>query len=322
MLRRRGDLQLFSMSALDVLAMSTGVFVLLLVMMMPYWRKTHDAQAALQGLAAAESTARAEAASLSTAAQRERAQADATAIEARRVAENAAAVEARAAAMLAAARVPPRPRPVAPPAPPAPPVGTPTAEQMDLVFVVDTTASMTPAIGQLRTSMRGIVRILERLVPSLRVGIVAYTDRDTGREPLSILPLTPTDQHLPRILAFLQQMQASTIGSQTIQEDAYLGLQAAAALPLRPGARQVLVLVGDAAAHDSEQGPALQFVRSFVGRAPNRSVSALFVTTPGAVANGMIDRVFFQDVAKAGGGTFTGHAGSMIQSVLLSVIVE
>ncbi len=310
------------MSALDVLAMSTGVFVLLLVMMMPYWRKTHDAQAALQGLTAAISTAEAEAASLSTAAQREKAQAETTAAEAKRIAAAAVAIEARAKAALAAARVPPVPMPVAPQAPPAPPVGTPTAEQMDLVFVVDTTASMTPAIGQMRTSMRGIVRILERLVPSLRVGIVAYTDRDTGREPLSILPLTSTDRFLPRVLAFLQQMQASTIGSQTIQEDVYLGLQAAVSMPLRPGARQVLVLIGDAAAHDYEQAAALQFVRSFVGRAPNRSVSALFITTPGAVANGMVDRLFFQDVAKAGGGTFTGHSGSMIQSVLLSVLIN
>lgn len=322
MLRRRRDLQLFSMSALDVLAMSTGVFVLLLVMMMPYWRKTHEAQATLRGLAAATSAAQAEATSLAAAAAREQAQAEATAAEAKRIAAAAAATEARAAAALASARAPALPRPIAPQQAPAPPVGTPTTEQMDLVFVVDTTASMTPAIGQLRTSMRGIVRVLERLVPSLRVGIVAYTDRDTGRQPLTILPLTPTDRFLPRIIAFLQQMQASTVGSQTIQEDVYLGLQAAASMPLRPGARQVVVLMGDAAAHDAEQAAALQFVRSFVGRAANRSVSALFVTTPGALANGMIDRPFFQEVARAGGGTFTGHSGSMMESVLLSVIVD
>jgi hypothetical protein len=320
MLRRRRDLELFSLSALDVLAMSTGVFVLLLIMMMPYWRKTFDAQAALQGLAAAASAAEAEAASVSAAAARERTQAEATAAEAKRLSELAAAAEARAAA-LAAAQAPPVPRTAVPKAPPAPPAGTPTAEQMDLIFVVDTTASMTPAIGQLRTSMRGIVRVLERLVPSLRVGIVAYTDRDTGRQPLTILPLTATDRFLPRVLAFLQQMQASTIGSQTIQEDVYLGLQAAASMPLRPGARQVLVLMGDAAAHDAEQAASLQFVQAFVGRAPKRSVSTLFVTTPGAVANGMVDRTFFQSVAKAGGGTFTDHSGSMVESVLLSVIL-
>jgi hypothetical protein len=319
MLRRSRDLQLFSMSALDVLAMATGVFVLLLVMMMPYWRKTLDAQATLRGLAASAAAAEAEATSLSAAAARERLQAEAAAAETQRLIALAAAAEARTAA-LATAPAPPVPQVAAPKAPPAPPTGTPTAEQMDLIFVVDTTASMTPAIGQLRTSMRGIVRVLERLVPSLRVGIVAYTDRDTGRQPLTILPLTPTDRFLPRVLAFLQQMQASTIGSQTIQEDVYLGLQAAASMPLRPGARQVLVLMGDAAAHDAEQAAALQFVHAFVGRAPNRSVSALFVTTPGAIANGMVDQSFFQSVAKAGGGAFTGHSGSMIESVLLSVI--
>lgn len=322
MLRRRRDLQLFSMSALDVLAMATGVFVLLLVMMMPYWRKTLDAQAALRELAAAASATETEAASLSAAAERERAQAETTAAELQRVTALAAAAEARAAAAQAAARVPPVPQVAAPKAPPAPPAGTLTADQLDLVFVVDTTASMTPAIGQLRTSMRGIVRVLERLVPSLRVGIVAYTDRDTGRQPLTILPLTAADRFLPRVLAFLQQMQASTIGSETIQEDVYLGLQAAASMPLRPSARQVLVLIGDAAAHDAEQAAALQFVQAFVGRAQNRSVSALFVTTPGAVANGLIDLSFFQSVAKAGGGTFTDHSGSMVESVLLSVIGE
>jgi hypothetical protein len=116
-------------------------------------------------------------------------------------------------------------------------------------------------------------------------------------------------------------MQASTIGSQTIQEDVYLGLQAAASMPLRPGARQVLILMGDAAAHDAEQAAALQFVHAFVARAPNRSVSTLFVTTPGAIANGMVDRSFFQSVAKAGGGTFTDHSGSMMEGVLLSVIL-
>jgi hypothetical protein len=322
MKRRPRDIAIFSLSALDVLAMATGVFVLLLLMMLPYYRATLDAHAALRGVQAASEAAEAEAASLAEAAARETTQAEALAEEAARVARAAAAQERRAAAARARAVVPAVPRPVAPQAPPAPAVTTPTLKEMDLIFVVDTTASMTPVIRQMAVSLRGIVRVLERLVPGLRVGVVSYTDRDTGREPLAILPLTATDRFLPRVIAFLNQMQASTIGSKTIQEDVYLGLQAAVAMPLRPSARQALVLVGDAAAHDHEQAAALQLVRGFVGRSPGRSVSALFVTTPGAVANGMIDRVFFQDVARAGGGEFTDHAGSMIESVLLSVLVE
>ena len=45
MKRPNRSISIFSMSALDVLAMATGVFVLLLVMLMPYYRKTFDANA-------------------------------------------------------------------------------------------------------------------------------------------------------------------------------------------------------------------------------------------------------------------------------------
>ena len=47
MRRRNRDLVLFNLSALDVLATATGVFVLLAVLLMPYFRKTLDAQAAI-----------------------------------------------------------------------------------------------------------------------------------------------------------------------------------------------------------------------------------------------------------------------------------
>lgn len=54
MRRRSRQLAVFTMSALDVLAMSTGVFVLLLVLLMPYYRREHDANAEIQGVRAAQ----------------------------------------------------------------------------------------------------------------------------------------------------------------------------------------------------------------------------------------------------------------------------
>ena len=47
------ELQIFSLSALDVLAMACGVFVLLLVLMMPYYRRSFDAAAATEAIRAA-----------------------------------------------------------------------------------------------------------------------------------------------------------------------------------------------------------------------------------------------------------------------------
>ena len=54
----------------------------------------------------------------------------------------------------------------------------------------------------------------------------------------------------------------------------------------------------------------------------NRSISTLFVTTPSSMLHGNDARGFFVALANAGGGSFTDHAGSMIEGVLLSVFVD
>jgi hypothetical protein len=54
----------------------------------------------------------------------------------------------------------------------------------------------------------------------------------------------------------------------------------------------------------------------------HRSISTLFVTTPSSLLHGNNARGFFVALANAGGGSFTDHAGSMIEGVLLSVFVD
>lgn len=319
------------MSALDVLAMSTGVFVLLLVLLLPYYRKTLDAEAKLDQLTAAIAATKAEAEATAARAAATGNEADTLAQQAARLAQAAKSLEAQAARDRATRPPLPKPAPATPKPPtpqpqPVPALGTPVANEMDLVFVIDRTASMTPVIGDLAQDLTSIVRVLQRLVPSLRIGVVAYSDRDTGQNPITVLPLTPTDQSLPRIIQFVAGLRASQISSPTPEEDVYLGLQTAISLPMRPTAIQSLVLIGDAAAHPWEAPSAVQLVRSFVARAPvngrKRSVSALFVTTPGSQMRGQIDRTFFQAIARAGNGVFTEHAGSMIESVIASVLIE
>ena len=156
------------MSALDVLAMATGVFVLLLVMLMPYYRKTMDAEAEIEAVRVAAAESLAEVQSLEATAARNRAEAGAAAAE-------AAELQARATALEQAARQRLRPTPVVQEGPDP---KRQAIEALDLVFAIDTTASMTPVIHDLAVSMRSIVRILQRLVPSVRIGISAYKDHD------------------------------------------------------------------------------------------------------------------------------------------------
>jgi hypothetical protein len=312
MKRPNRTISILSMSALDVLAMATGVFVLLLVMLMPYYRKTMDAEAEIEAARIAAAEAHAEVRSLETTAARYRAEAGAAG-------EEAADLNARAAALEQAARQKIAPKPAAREGPDS---RQQVIEASDVVFVIDTTASMGPVIRELAVSIRSIVRILERLVPSVRVGISAYKDHDIPLPPVITFPLTPADPHLPRIVAFLDSLEESPIGSRSIDEDVHLGLEAATLMRWRPDAKQVMVLIGDAEAHPENQNETFWRVQNFVQGNELRSFSALFVTTPSSLSAGNIARIYFQAIAKAGNGTFHDHTGSMIESVLLSVLAE
>jgi hypothetical protein len=312
MKRRHRTISILSMSALDVLAMATGVFVLLLVMLMPYYRKTLDANAEIEAVRVAAAETLAEVRSLETTAARYRAEAGAAAQE-------AAELDARAAALEEAARQKIEPKPVVQLGPDP---GQQVIEAIDLMFVIDTTASMTPVIRELAVSIRSIVRILQRLVPSVRIGVSAYKDRDTGLPPVVTFPLTATDPHLPRIIGFVESLDASPVGSRTLEEDVHLGLEAATLMRWRPDARQVLVVIGDAAAHAEYVNETFWRVQHFVEQNELRTVSTLFVTTPSSLSAGQRARPYFQALAKAANGSFNDHTGSMIESVLLSVLVD
>jgi hypothetical protein len=288
------------------------VFVLLLVLLMPYYRRTFDANAEIAAVRVAAATTLADVPTLEQAAAADRAVAAAATAAAE-------TLQARAAALEAATRERNRPRP-------APGRGPDAGEQviaaLDLVFVIDTTASMGPAIRDLALSLRSIVRIVQRLVPSVRIGIAAYKDRDLPMPPLITFPLTATDPYLPRIVGFLENLEASPIGSRTIEEDVHLGLEAATLMRWRPDAKQAIVLIGDAEAHPEYQNETFSRARSFVAGNPRRTLSTLFVTTPSSLSRGNRAHPYFQALATTGNGSFTDHAGSMIESVLLSVLID
>jgi hypothetical protein len=315
--RRSRELSIFTLSALDVLAMATGVFVLLLVMLMPYHRKVADAHAAIDAVRLADSETVARVQSLAELGTLHSDEAEAAEAEAAAILAQAASLQQATAERRLQAR-----QRTAAEQEQEGDVTTPVIEAIDLIFVVDTTASMAPVLREVAHSLRGIVRILESLVPSVRIGVVAYNDRDTGQVPVVTLPPTPTDHRLARIVSFIEGLSASTVGSRTVEEDVYLGLSTAAALPLRPEAKQAIVVVGDAAAHQHEQAQALFRAQSFVRGHDNRSISTLFVTTPSSLMHGNQARSFFVALANAGGGAFNDHAGSMIEGVLLSVFVD
>jgi len=316
------EVQVFSLSALDVLAMATGAFVVLMTLLMPYYRKTQDAQGEIADIRVAAAAELSRAADLEAGASRDAAtasqiMAEAEAASARadslaqRIAEIENALKVARATGGGAPRVEEDPDPVA---------DTPVVKELDIVFVMDTTRSMTPALADLAQSLSSIVRVLERLVPSVRIGFVAYTDRDTGYQPIRALAITDTATGLRRILAFVDKLRPPPRGSRTIEEDVDLGIQRALAMNWRPLAKQVMVVIGDAQTHSRDRNRAFKRVERFARGSKKRAVSALFVSTPSSRSRGDFDRDFFVRIAEFGGGTFNSHAGQMFESVILAVL--
>ena len=300
---------LLTMSALDTLATAIGVFVLLVALLMPYYQNSFDLEATITQLRVAHERSSAELENVKEEIAEESAKADAALMEAQQVSARAAAIEAKVQRQ-------PEPSPRL-----ADGTKARVVDALDLVFVIDTTASMGPVIGEVAMSLTSVVRVLERMVPSIRIGVSAYNDRDTGQIPVVVLPLTSANEHLDRVLAFLEQLSSSTVGSRTIEEDVGLGLEAAMLMNLRPDVRQTFVLIGDASVHLELVQETLYRVRNFVAGHKQRTISALYVPTPSSIEHGEdIPITFFRAVAEAGKGNYTDHTGRMTESVLLSVL--
>lgn len=330
MKRRNRSLQIFTLSALDVLAMSAGVFVLIATILMPYYRKNFDAFAEIEGL-------RVRTADLQAEAERTRRGAEDLGAEAEAIRQEIDELGAKAAALRAAAFSKKKEADQADKEAAAArrrlqefddAVQAKLVKQLDLVFVIDSTASMADVLSDLGLSLAGIVRVLERLVPSPRIGMVAYRDKDIVYPPgtrdawvTNILRLTHTqDDGLRQIIQFARALRIPSGQGKTWTEDMYAALVQAEQLDWRPQAKQILIVIGDAAAHVDERERAMALIRRFNARGPRSTVSTLWVPTRAFVLYGRGDDVFYQEMAKVGGGTPSAYEGELIEAVIASVL--
>jgi hypothetical protein len=118
---------------------------------------------------------------------------------------------------------------------PAPsPLPTPFAiRDLDLVFVMDTTGSMRNELADVQANLLGVIRVLARLAPSLRVGFVAFKDRGDAYVTLAF-PLSPmTPGNVAQVIDFVGRMSADGGGDDPEPVDE--ALTVATAMPWPPG---------------------------------------------------------------------------------------
>lgn len=165
---------------------------------------------------------------------------------------------------------------------------------LDIVFVFDSTGSMSQMIDATKQSIADMLEVLRALVPDARFGLVTYRDRGRGEEYL--LRQLPLGQDFWRARNFMQGIEAGGGGdrAEAVQE----ALQAAFGEAWRPGARVVIILAGDAPAHEDSQKPMLESIRRFC-RTHRATVHAV-ITSDGRTERDLQES--FTQVAQSGGG--------------------
>ena len=306
-------MEMLTISALDIFASALGVFMLVSILMFPYYLKQPSIEAEQAGAraelaAAADDVVHARQAVAD--ATQEQTAAEATLAQARARLTDAEALAARAAQQ-------PEPQEVGAPAE----LETKGEQKiriaiadLDLVFVMDTTGSMRRELADLQANLTGIIRVLSRLSSSLRIGFVAFKDRGdaylTRAYPLERM----NDAHAAELVNFVNGLRAEGGGDDPEPVDE--ALKAALAMPWRGDAQGRVIVIGDAPTHRPGQafGLAEQFRRSAPGPGAPRTVSGIYT------GDSLAFRPFFERLAAAGGGDLSDHQGQMIESVLLSVL--
>ncbi|MDX1710746.1 MAG: VWA domain-containing protein [Rhodovibrionaceae bacterium] len=323
LVRRRTAAQALSISALDLFASALGVFVLMFVLLLPFYLKSPSVEAEQAGAEAALAEVkdrRAAAEQAASDAEEDLAGArEALGAAQSRVARLRSVLDERLAALAAAEAEAPV---EAPPRTTRPDRlthgGNIAIEDLDLVIVMDVTASMRDELADIRANLASIARILNRLSPELRMGFVAYRDRDAP-PILSTFDLRAmSNRNLSAILGFVGGLEARGGGDKPEPLDQ--ALQAAVEMQWRENAKGRIIVIGDAPAHrrnwEEAQRLASAFRASAAGADPafDRRVSTI------VTGGGRPTQRFFQDLASAGGGDASAHRGAMIESVLLTIL--
>src|SRR5262245_19657426 len=155
---------------------------------------------------------------------------------------------------------------------------------LDVAIVIDATGSMQMIIDDLKRHLTDVVRTMQRIVPTARIGAVAYRDRDTGNVATAprqseyfVVKWSDLTFNVSKVQSFLGSIVAE--GGGDWKEAVKEGLECAMKqLKWRPDAKKVIIVVGSSPPHD-EDVPA---IRNMIAdwRARNGFVSTIDVSYP------------------------------------------
>ena len=312
---RSKDINIFSMSALDLFASALGAFILVSVVLFPYFPNTGDSpervaevraaleaelalereahEATKQALARCESDENACGQALARCESDENVCGQALA----RCESDKNACESE----LRSVRFP----------------------HLDIVIALDVSGSMGEEMRGLRNEIDELAYVLLKLAPSLGIGVIAFGDRYWERPLFSLdirqIQATSDVEAVKRFTArFTLNMGVGGGGNPDNPEAINLALNEAVDMRWRSQAeKKVIVIVTDNPVYPEEETNTLAMARRFASRDANNNVSTVYAETGSSESN---TQAFLNALADAGRGEYVEGGVSMTASILRSLL--
>ncbi|WP_317932705.1 vWA domain-containing protein [Halioxenophilus sp. WMMB6] len=194
-----------------------------------------------------------------------------------------------------------------------------TIPDLDLVIVLDVSASMEEEISQLKREIADLADVLNRLAPSVGIGVVTYGDR-LWAEPISQHPITDTTEMAglkEYIDAIEPNMGVGGGSNPDVPEMIAAALDQAVAMNWREQSRvRYIVAITDAPAYPEKISVALQSAKDF-SAVEEHYISTVMVRNEDA-------KKFLNALAEAGQGEFVNSIDgqSLLASILLAILQD
>lgn len=206
-------------------------------------------------------------------------------------------------------------------------------KNIDLVFVLDTTGSMSYIIDDLKQNLLSIVKVLHKLSPDIRIGFVAYRDYSYDDYVTQKFPLTNMDNTgFNYLKQFVDTLEAGINDkNQDFEEAVEEGLREAVSLSWQPDRAGLIAVVGDAGSREQYWETSFGYARSFRSMGAKNKVSVIYKdtrNTTGFLFNLLFnvdeikekDQQFFKQLAETGNGEMVLQSGAMLESIITLVL--
>ena len=303
---RNREVNIFSMSALDLFASALGAFILITVVLFPFFPNTGDSPERV-----AEVRTRMEAIKLELEKQRKENEelktVGAELEKQRKENEELKTVGAELEkqrmtneelkAELQKARFP----------------------HLDLVIAIDTTGSMRELINGLKYELSEMVEILTLIAPSLGVGVVGFNDR-RQIPVLSVRDLTEVKSggaSLSGLQAFINSFEAGAASGDNddAPEAVVRAIERAIEMSWRKESKKrIVVVITDAPAYSDRVRIAYSAASDFA-RGAGQSISGVWASNRSIEA-----KQFLEELSRRGNGRFVETSGSITSSILLALL--